>query len=74
MVEVEAASEKRDLAVGSYSIDTSCKVHERYGREGQPQLPRYKCVNEGRTLTAKCIRRELIGNAGKRKSHFKWKA
>ena len=59
-----------DLSVGPYIIDTREPVATvAPAREGQPRIDRYKCMKGSRVLTAKCIEREAIGTAAKRKGH-----
>ena len=64
-----------DLRVGPYVIDTREPVYSEAGpREGQPRMDRFKCKKGNKVLTAKCIERDAIGAAAKRKGHQKWQA
>mgnify|MGYP006922978420 CR=1 FL=1 len=38
-------------------------------RDGQPRIDRYKCKIGNNRLIAKCIERDAIGTAAKRKGH-----
>ena len=59
-----------DFVVGPYVIDTRERIITEVSvREGQPRLDRFKCKKGSQVLTAKCIGRDVIGKAAKRKGH-----
>ena len=63
------------LAVGPYSIDMREPVKTiATSREGQSHIKSYRCQKNSQILTAKCIDREWIGAAAKKKGYQKWNA
>ena len=60
----------KNIVVGPYVIDTREPVNSEAGpREGQPRMDRFQCKKGNKVLTAKCIERDNISTAAKRKGH-----
>ena len=62
-----------NLVVGPYTIDTTEPIRTYCKRrEGQPLIKSYRCSKGEKRLTARCIYREIIGAAAKKKQYQKW--
>ena len=61
----------RGLAIGPYSINMCRPIAEPGNSAG---YHRFECFKDSLKLTAKCVSRDLIGAAAKRKGYQKWNA